>query len=593
MTDWYIAPAAPRGARARGRGDGARRRFRRHRARTRRPRGDPSSHSVRRVPPLPARPRDPVRAVSRHATGPWRVRRARAGHARSWSRSCSSCPTGSTPVTATFIEPLACVLRAQDRAGLRAGDSLLVVGAGVNGVLQIAAAHARGVEVVWVREPRPERLELAEAWGAEHHGNELVDVAIACTPKPEAIEAAAEAVAPGGTLCFYAPPAPDAPPRLDATALYLREITVTASYSAGPGDMRAALELIAERPHRPPRARLAPAAARGDRTRARSAAPGGRAEGRGGAVRAALLFGTEDLRVEEVPEPEGEVIVEVRRGHHMRHRRQDVAPRAPRARAVSVRVRPRDRRRPHRHRRARARVRLGRVRRRAARAEPAARRSAVTPTWVLGGFAERIAAPEAALHRIPDGLPAPAAAMAEPLAAAVHAVDRGSDATDVGVLGGGPMGLMLTSLLVAQGRSVTVADPHPERRAQAAELGATPADELRQHDLVFEAVGRPETWRAAAAAAAPGGRRGTRRRLPGRDRDHPADRPAPLRGARASRRRSTIRLTTSTERSPCSRPRMPCGGRCSGRRSRSSSFPPRSASPNGGPAKKWVVDPRG
>jgi L-iditol 2-dehydrogenase len=162
-------------------------------------------------------------------------------------------PYGLDPVTATFIEPLACVLRAQDRAGLRAGDSLLVVGAGVNGLLQIAAAHARGVEVVWVREPRDERLELAEAWGAERHGNELVDVAIACTPKPEAIEAAAAAVAPGGTLCFYAPPAPDTPPQLDATTLYLREITVTASYSAGPGDMRAALELIASGRIDPPK----------------------------------------------------------------------------------------------------------------------------------------------------------------------------------------------------------------------------------------------------------------------------------------------------------------------------------------------------
>ena len=155
-------------------------------------------------------------------------------------------PPGIDPITATFIEPLACVLRSQDRAGLRAGDSLLVVGAGVNGLLQIAAAHARGVEAVWVREPRAERLEHAEAYGAEHHGNELVDVAIVCTPKPAAIAAAAAAVAPGGTLCFYAPPAPDAPPDLDATALYLREITVTASYSAGPGDMRAALALIAD-----------------------------------------------------------------------------------------------------------------------------------------------------------------------------------------------------------------------------------------------------------------------------------------------------------------------------------------------------------
>jgi L-iditol 2-dehydrogenase len=154
-------------------------------------------------------------------------------------------PDGLDPVAATMVEPLACVLRAQDRAGLRPGDGLLVVGAGVNGLLQIAAAHARAVEAVWVREPRGDRLALAEAWGAERHGNELVDVAVVCTPKPDAIADAAAAVAPGGTLCLYAPPAPDGPALLDGTALFLRELTVTASYSAGPRDMRTALELIA------------------------------------------------------------------------------------------------------------------------------------------------------------------------------------------------------------------------------------------------------------------------------------------------------------------------------------------------------------
>jgi L-iditol 2-dehydrogenase len=154
-------------------------------------------------------------------------------------------PDDLDPVAATFIEPLACVLRAQDRAGLRAGDSLLVVGAGAMGLLNIAAARARSVEAIWVREPRPDRLRLAEDWGAEHHGNELVDVAIVCTPKPAAIADAASALAPGGTLCLYAPPAPGDPPVIDGTALFLRELTVTASYSAGAGDMRAALALIA------------------------------------------------------------------------------------------------------------------------------------------------------------------------------------------------------------------------------------------------------------------------------------------------------------------------------------------------------------
>jgi L-iditol 2-dehydrogenase len=127
------------------------------------------------------------------------------------------------------------------------------------------------------------------------------------------------------------------------------------------------------------------------------------------------------------------------------------------------------------------------------------------PTWVLGGFAERIAAPAEALHPLPDDLQFAVVAMAEPLAAAVHAVSRGTDAEDVGILGGGPMGLMLCALLAREGRRVTVADRHPERRQQADHLGGRGADRLGHHPLVFEAVGQPEGWRAAAAAAQPGG----------------------------------------------------------------------------------------
>ena len=146
---------------------------------------------------------------------------------------------------ATFVEPLACVLRAFDRCGLDAGDSLLVVGTGTSGLLAVAAAHARAVDAVWVREPRPERLERALALGAERHGNELVDVAIVCTTKPAAIADGFAAVAPGGALCLYAPPDPGQALGLDGHALYVGEVDVCASYSAGPRDMRAALKLIA------------------------------------------------------------------------------------------------------------------------------------------------------------------------------------------------------------------------------------------------------------------------------------------------------------------------------------------------------------
>ena len=89
---------------------------------------------------------------------------------------------GLDPVLATFTEPLA--LRAA-RPG-RAGPAPATPARGRrrrSGLLHIAAAHAGGVEAVWVREPDPDRLARAERWGATAHGNEPVDVAIVCTPR--------------------------------------------------------------------------------------------------------------------------------------------------------------------------------------------------------------------------------------------------------------------------------------------------------------------------------------------------------------------------------------------------------------------------
>ncbi|MBV8735224.1 MAG: alcohol dehydrogenase catalytic domain-containing protein [Solirubrobacterales bacterium] len=220
-------------------------------------------------------------------------------------------------------------------------------------------------------------------------------------------------------------------------------------------------------------------------------------------MKAAVLHAPEDLRVEEVQEPEGEVILEVLAattcgtdvkmwrhghralapypclfGHETAGRRLDTGERVLVSDSVACG--------------SCAPCRAGRA------------QICRSPTWVLGGFAQRIGAPAAALHPIPEGLPPAAAAMAEPLAAVLHAIARGSGATDVGVLGGGSIGLMLAGLLAREGRSVLVADRHPERREQATALGARAAPRLAKHELVFEAVGRPEAWRQAICAAGPG-----------------------------------------------------------------------------------------
>ena len=221
-------------------------------------------------------------------------------------------------------------------------------------------------------------------------------------------------------------------------------------------------------------------------------------------MRAAILHGPDDLRIEEVPEPAGEVLVRVeaatacgtdrkmlRHGHRIlgpypcRFGHETAGVRADTGERVLVSDS----------------VPCG------ACDACAAGRPALcaAPAWVLGGFAQWIAAPAAALHAVPDGLPAAGAAIAEPLSAAVHAVARAGDGGDAAVLGGGTMGLMLARLLVLQGRDVAVCDRHPERRAQAAALGARGVERLGRHELVLEAVGRPEAWRAAVEAARPGG----------------------------------------------------------------------------------------
>ena len=220
-------------------------------------------------------------------------------------------------------------------------------------------------------------------------------------------------------------------------------------------------------------------------------------------MRAAILHGPGDLRVEEVAEPDGEVLVTVEAAtacatdlKMLRHGHRVLGPYPARFGHETVGIREDTG----------ERVLVGDSVACGDCPPCAAGRSQLCEamTWVLGGFAERIAAPAGALHRVPDGLHPAGAAMAEPLAAAIHAVARAGPGGDAAVLGGGTMGLMLARLLVLEGREVTLCDRHPRRRAQAAAFGARPVEWLGRHELVMEAVGRSESWRAAIAGALPG-----------------------------------------------------------------------------------------
>ena len=136
-----------------------------------------------------------------------------------------SLPDGIDDATATYVEPLACVLRAAER--LPPGR-VLVVGNGFIGRLFGAVFRRRGDDVFSVdADPRRDG----------RHPDGPVDAAVLCAPGGGT--AAAAALVPAGTLLVFAPSAP-----LGLDAVYRRELTVLGSRSATPRHMREAISLL-------------------------------------------------------------------------------------------------------------------------------------------------------------------------------------------------------------------------------------------------------------------------------------------------------------------------------------------------------------
>ncbi len=158
--------------------------------------------------------------------------------------------------TATLIEPLACCVRGVRRMGLGPNARLLVVGAGQMGLLYVQAARAYGCRQVAVAEPREERRQLAERFGATAAESERGVVLAAlgaaptvvalCTGAPQAFELAMAAVDRGGTVQLFAPSAPGMQFSFVVNDLFFNEVTVQSSYSAGPYDTREALRLLTD-----------------------------------------------------------------------------------------------------------------------------------------------------------------------------------------------------------------------------------------------------------------------------------------------------------------------------------------------------------
>lgn len=159
----------------------------------------------------------------------------------------------------TFIEPLGCVLRGQRLANIKPGQSILVIGSGISGLLNINLARALGAGRIIATDINKYRLDAALRFGADAviHASEnvskrvrelnekrLADCVIICTGAMPAINQALQSVDHGGTILFFAVPEPGINVSIPITDFWRNEIKIMTSYGASPADLAIALELI-------------------------------------------------------------------------------------------------------------------------------------------------------------------------------------------------------------------------------------------------------------------------------------------------------------------------------------------------------------
>jgi len=161
---------------------------------------------------------------------------------------------------ATLIEPVGCCIRAQNKVGIRKGDSVAIIGAGPSGIIHAVLARLSGAKQVIVTDLVDYRLKVAERLGADLAVNPEqerlvervkettegrgVDLVIVTAPSVKAVEEGVQIVRRAGKLLLFAPTQPDQYARLSPHRLFFSEITVVPSYSVSHVETRLALQLI-------------------------------------------------------------------------------------------------------------------------------------------------------------------------------------------------------------------------------------------------------------------------------------------------------------------------------------------------------------
>jgi len=168
-------------------------------------------------------------------------------------------PEGVSLEEGTLIEPLACVVRGQRVVQLQPGQSVLILGSGISGLLHLMLAKALGAGRIIATDINEYRIEAAKRFGADAviHASEdvptrfrqindgrLADLVIVCTGALSAFKQALKSVDRGGTILFFAPTEPGIDLPVPVNEFWRNEVKLMPSYGGGPYDTAVAIELI-------------------------------------------------------------------------------------------------------------------------------------------------------------------------------------------------------------------------------------------------------------------------------------------------------------------------------------------------------------
>lgn len=169
-------------------------------------------------------------------------------------------PEGLSFEEATLIEPTACAIRGMKRAGLQVGDTVLIIGAGVSGLLFTQLSRLWGAGLIIVGDPVDYRLQAAGKLGADFTVQPLeedlearlkelnqgrrADLVIVTPGSLKAMEQGLRLAGRGATVLLYAPLPPGTTLPVEVYDLLFSEITLVSTYSCGPDETRTALEFI-------------------------------------------------------------------------------------------------------------------------------------------------------------------------------------------------------------------------------------------------------------------------------------------------------------------------------------------------------------